>query len=351
MSMPNRSLRILLTGGDKLSRFEKRDYQLVNNYGPTENAVVTTCFNVDTRWDNIPIGSPVDNVRLYILGQDNHLQVAGVPGELCIGGNSLSTGYLNCLEETFERFIDNPYEVGEKIYCTGDLVRWLPDGNIEFLGRKDDQVKVRGFRIELGEIENQLLTHRVIENAVVLSREDDGGDKHLCAYIVIDPAKGPPVGKGESDKQSTGTAEFRDYLSRRLPEYMVPSYFIQIEKIPLTANGKIDRKSLPDPRITFGNEYIAPRNEIEEQLVVIWSEILGIEREKIGINFNFFDLGGHSLKAVILISKIKEVLNVNIPISNIFKEPTIENLSILINFAKNREQSHINKEDREKIVL
>jgi acyl carrier protein len=132
---------------------------------------------------------------------------------------------------------------------------------------------------------------------------------------------------------------------------MVPSYFIQIEKIPLTANGKIDRKSLPDPRITFGNEYIAPRNEIEEQLVVIWSEILGIEREKIGINFNFFDLGGHSLKAVILISKIKEVLNVNIPISNIFKEPTIENLSILINFAKNREESNINKEDRKKVVL
>jgi amino acid adenylation domain-containing protein len=209
------------------------------------------------------------------------------------------------------------------LYCTGDLAKWLPDGNIEFLGRIDHQVKIRGFRIELGEIENRLLKHGPVKESVVLSREDSVGDKYLAAYFVSD--------------EEIPHEELRVHLLKKLPDYMIPSYFVQLEKIPLTPNGKVDRKALPKPELKAGDSYIAPRDEIEKKLTVIWSEIL--DQTSIGINDNFFHLGGHSLKATILVSKIHKVFQVNVPLAEIFKTPTIRNLSNYIK-ASVKEKYH-----------
>ncbi|WP_051569069.1 non-ribosomal peptide synthase/polyketide synthase [Alkaliphilus transvaalensis] len=312
MEVENRSLRILLTGGDKLKQYIKRGYRVFNNYGPTENTVVTTNFLVDRQYDNIPIGKPIGNNKVYILDQHNNLQPIGVVGELCIGGYGLARGYLNRPEQTAEKFVENPFTTGERIYRTGDLARWLPDGNIEFLGRIDHQVKIRGYRIELGEIENSLFQFEEIEDAVVIDLEEEG-NKYLAAYIVTE--------------REYSIAELREGLRKYLPDYMIPSYFITLEKFPLNRNGKIDRKALPKPsgEIETGVAYEAPRNEIEEKLVKIWQEVLKIDR--IGINDNFFDLGGHSLKATVLIGKIKKVLNVAVTIRAIFSLGNIKALA------------------------
>ncbi len=313
MKQENKSLRYLLSGGDKLRHFEGKNYKVVNNYGPTENTVVTTSFIVDKEYDNIPIGKPIANTQIYILGKTNKLQAIGVPGELCIAGESLARGYLNNTELTAEKFIENPFAKGQRLYRSGDLARWLPDGNIEFLGRIDNQVKIRGYRIELGEIESKLLSHTEIKEAVVIDKEDSNNNKYLCAYIAV--------------VREQTVAELREYLSKELPEYMIPTYFLQLDKLPLTANGKVDRKALPEPdgSITTGAEYVAASNEIEEKLASIWSEVLGIE--KIGINDNFFELGGHSLKAMNVTSKIKKAIGIDIPLKELFTTPTIKQLS------------------------
>jgi tyrocidine synthetase-3 len=363
MTLRNRSLRILLTGGDKLRSYTKQDYLLVNNYGPTENTVVSTSFTVDGIFGNIPIGEPIDNTKLYILNKYHQLQPIGVPGELCISGVGLATGYLNRPELTAEKFylrrpgalrprepINNarmwqnamkqvpptfPHfappcqevktapessknfllESLSTSYKTGDLVQWLPDGNIQFLGRIDEQVKIRGFRIELGEIENRLLKHPDINEAVVVLKGDEtgAGDKNLCAYLMAD--------------QKLSTVEINQYLSRHLPDYMIPSYFVQIEQIPLTPNGKIDRKALPVPEVTVEGELTGPRNEIETKLVEIWADVLEVKKDIIGIDVNFFQLGGHSLKATVLVSKIHKALHVKMPLTEVFKNPTIRGLS------------------------
>ncbi|MBU3179538.1 non-ribosomal peptide synthetase, partial [Clostridium estertheticum] len=213
---------------------------------------------------------------------------------------------------TTAKFVTNPYKVEEKIYRSGDLARMLSNGDMEYLGRMDHQVKIRGFRIELGEVESSLLKIEGVKEVVVLDKGEEGS-KYLCAYYV-----------GEKE-YSVG--ELREELKKSLPEYMIPSYFIQLEKMPLTANGKIDRKSLPEPdgNIAIGTEYEGARNETEEKLVKIWSEILGVE--KIGINHNFFELGGHSLKATSLLSKIHKELEVEVPLKEIFKSPTIKRIS------------------------
>ncbi len=322
MKLDNHSLRYLLAAGDKLRYFEGKKYKVVNNYGPTENTVVTTSFIVDKEYDNIPIGKPISNTQIYILDKTNKIQAIGIPGELCIAGESLARGYLNNINLTAEKFIENPFVKGQRLYKTGDLARWLPDGNIEFLGRIDNQVKIRGYRIELGEIENELLKHNKIKEAIVIAKEDNSKNKYLCAYIA-----------GEAELNSK---ELREHLSNNLPEYMIPAYFIQLEQLPLTANGKVDRKALPDPdgNITTGAEYVAPRNEIEEKLVNIWSEVLEIE--KIGINDNFFELGGHSLKAINITAKISKELNVSVPLREMFKTPTIKGLA---NYVKGTTQS------------
>ncbi|MBU3102833.1 amino acid adenylation domain-containing protein [Clostridium gasigenes] len=319
-------LKIIMVGGESLPKkllMEINNYsniKIYNMYGPTETTVWSTIGSL-TENKEVSIGKPISNTGIYIINETNNLQPIGIGGELCIWGEGLARGYLNRPELTAEKFVDNPFKIGAKMYKTGDLARWLPDGNIEFLGRLDHQVKIRGFRIELGEIENNILTYEGIKETIVVDKDDETGFKYLCAYVVC-----------ENDIK---VANIRDHLSTKLPEYMIPSYFVQLEKMPLTLNGKIDRKALPksDERIGDGIEYEGARNEIEEKLVEIWKEILKVEN--IGINNNFFELGGHSLKATVLISKIRKELHVEVPLREIFSNKTIRELSTFI-------EEHIN---------
>ncbi len=344
----NSSLRLLLTGGDKLNRFVKRDYRFYNNYGPTENTVVTCSFPVENQLENIPIGKPTDNVRVYILNENNmKVQPVGIPGELCIAGDGISRGYLNRPELTNEKFVkghlslvnrekegttnDQCPMTNDRLYKTGDLVRWLPDGNIEFLGRIDSQVKLRGFRIELEEIQWLLQEHEKIREAVVMAREapEPGSreagevEKYLCAYIVPnidkDLTEEPPP-----DDQPSLPAELKEYLSQSLPDYMIPAYFVELETIPLTANGKIDRRALPVPGKKKSKQYIAPRNETEEKLTRLWMQVLQVE--KIGIDDSFFDMGGNSVKIISVTKRINEEFGTNIPVVKLFRFTTIREI-------------------------
>ncbi len=320
-----KSLRQVFASGEALTlqqveRFNKLlnsklGTKLINLYGPTEATVDVSYFDCSTgeKLDTVPIGKPIDNIKLFIVNKYNQLLPIGVAGELCISGVGLGRGYLNRPELTAEKFVANPYEQGAKMYRTGDLAKWRPDGNIEYLGRIDYQVKIRGFRIELGEIENKLLEHKAIKEAAVIARDDSSGNKYLCAYITAE--------------RILVTGELRKYLFKDLPDYMIPSYFIQMDNLPLTPNGKLDRKILPEPNrsICTGVEYEPPRNELEEKLVEMWKEVLGAD--KVGINDSFFDLGGHSLKATSLSVKIHKQLNVEVPLKEIFKAPTIKGIS------------------------
>jgi amino acid adenylation domain-containing protein len=315
------SLKYLLTGGDKLSavNLDGITYTLVNNYGPTENTVVATNCIVSQNDKVLPIGKPISNTQIHILSSDGELSPIGVPGEIYIGGASLARGYLNRPDLTAEKFNADPFskEPGARVYKTGDLGRWLPDGNIEYMGRIDDQVKIRGFRIELGEIESVLNQHSGIQQAVVLAKEDKQGTKRLAGYVVAE---------GEFDKQA-----IQAYLSTKLPDYMVPALWVELESIPLTPNGKIDRKALPDPDLqSIITEYVAPRNATEQALANIWQELLGLER--IGIHDNFFELGGHSLLAMRVVSYIERELSVSIPIQMLFQFTSISDLSKYLEF-------------------
>ncbi|MDQ3192186.1 MAG: amino acid adenylation domain-containing protein [Bacteroidota bacterium] len=320
MEQENSSLRLLLTGGDKLRSFKKQSYQVVNNYGPTENTVVSTSFEIDRFYENIPIGEPVDGTRAYILDKKGNPQPVGVPGELCVAGNNLARGYINQPELTAQKFVADPFDAGKKMYRTGDLAKWLPDGNIEFLGRIDDQVKIRGYRIELGEIENQLLGFSGIKDAVVIDVEEKDAQKFLCAYTVSDTA--------------VDTSLLKEHLAARLPDYMVPLHFISIDKIPLNANGKVDRKGLPlpDENLKTARAYIAPVTETEVKLAKLWSESLNIEKPS--TEDNFFELGGHSLKATQIISQVYKVFEREVPLREIFTNPTIKGLAAFIESAQ-----------------
>ncbi|WP_434284402.1 amino acid adenylation domain-containing protein, partial [Clostridium botulinum] len=310
---------------------ESKSY--INNvYGPTECCVDSSIYVIDCEKVNnieiIPIGKPMANYKLYIIDKYNKLLSIGVPGELCISGDGVARGYLNNLELTELKFIDNPFEPGTKMYKTRDLARWLPDGNIEFLGRIDNQVKIRGFRIELGEIENRLLQYESVKEAAVVVKEKKDKEKYVCGYVV--------------SEKNLEELDLKSHLKETLPEYMVPAYFVELEKMPLTANGKLDRRALPEPNLDESLvEYEAPRNKVEETLAKIWSEILGVE--KIGISDNFFDLGGHSLKATILMSKIHKELNKEVPLKELFKSPTIKDLSKYIESAEENLYSKIEK--------
>ncbi len=320
----------LLVGGDLLSvkhinavRKECIGINIVNGYGPTENTTFSVCHIIDKNYiDNIPIGKPINNSTAYIVDRSNKLCSIGLAGELCVAGDGLARGYLNRPDLTSEKFVQNPFETGTRMYRTGDLARWMPNGNIEFLGRIDHQVKIRGYRIEPGEIENKLLSNDAVKETIVIARDDNNGNKYLCAYVV-----------GEKELI---VSDLRAYLSKDMPDYMIPSYFIQLEKLPLTLNGKIDRKALPktDGDIFTGTEYEAPRNSTEEKIVKIWREILGVE--KIGINDNFFELGGHSLKATSLVARIHKVLDIEIPLREIFKASTVKGIS---EYIKSNEES------------
>jgi len=337
-------LTTILAGGDKLSPVHisalKGHYPslaIVNGYGPTENTTFSLTYPVQTVSDRIPIGKPISNSTAYIINR-NQLVPVGVVGEICVGGDGLARGYLNQPELTAEKFVSNPFVPGTRMYRTGDMGRWLPDGNIEFMGRKDEQVKIRGYRIELGEIENSLLQHPKIDNAVVVAKTITEGEKEMVAYVAA--------------KELLNTTELMAHLGQYLPAYMVPSYFVQLEALPLTPNGKVDRKQLPDPDgmgMGTGVEYVAPSNETEEKLVEIWHEILG--RDKIGIKDNFFDLGGHSLKATQLISKINMVFGVGISIQTVFQEPTIESIGQRIVFIQTQSKQKEDMDDMQEIEI
>ncbi len=316
------SLKKLITAGsaastELLSKWKERvEYR--NGYGPTESTVCATLWKYEKDYcvdNSVPIGKPASNIRVYIVDNNNNLQPVGVVGELCIAGVSLARGYLNNKELTDEKFVESPFLPGERMYKSGDLARWLPDGNIEFLGRKDQQVKIRGFRIETGEIEAQLLKHGLIQEVAVIPRGDE--DKYLCAYFTA--------------PEKLAVSEVKEFLARRLPDYMIPLYFVQLDSMPLTSNSKINVKALPDPdgRQSLGVKYVEPRNEMEKELTAIWSEILGIE--KIGIDDDFFQLGGHSLKATALVTNIHRAFNTEIQLKEVFDTPTIRGLAAKIN--------------------
>ncbi len=301
-------------------RFMK-NRRFINGYGPTEGTIGAIWAQADPahRHDTttVPIGRPNPNVRIYLLDADLHFVPVGVPGEIHIGGAGVARGYLNRPELTAEKFIPDPFssEPGARMYKTGDLARWLPDGQIEFIGRVDFQVKIRGFRIELGEIEAQILQHPAIKDAVVVARGQKAGEKSLVAYYI------------PHDGQSIDAQELREFLKERLPHYMVPSAFVALEKFPLTPNGKVDRRALPDPEQAdmAGEQYVAPRTPDEELLATIFEDLLKVE--PIGIEHNFFDLGGHSLLATQLASRIRDAFEVEIPLKDIFAYPTVRELA------------------------
>ncbi|WP_281944467.1 condensation domain-containing protein, partial [Paenibacillus tyrfis] len=273
---------------------------------------------------NVPIGKAWLNARFYIV--DAHLNPVpvGVLGELCIGGVGVARGYLNRPELNEEKFVDSPFVPGERLYRTGDLARWMEDGNVDFIGRIDNQAKIRGYRIEIGEVETQLLKVDKVREAVVVIREDGNGQKALCAYFTA-----------EEELQASG---LRSAMSQELPGYMIPSYFVQLERLPLTPNGKIDRKALPAPEGgASGSEYTAPRTPLEAKLVRIWQEVLAVTT--VGVKDNFFDLGGHSLRATTLVSKIHKELNVDLPLRDVFRYSTVEEMAQAI--AGMEQQEHV----------
>lgn len=330
----NRDIRRIILGGESCSVNIVRKFidktDLYNCYGPTETSITSLVYRIDhleNKQTNIPIGKAVDNTKLYILDRNQNLLPYGVPGELCISGAGIARGYLNKSELTDKSFIEHPFLSGEKIYRTGDLVRLLPDGNVEFLGRIDHQVKIRGYRIELGEIENTLSAYNSIDSAVVVVKEGSNGEKSLVGYY-------------EAEKE-LNVSEIRRFIGITLPDYMIPSLFVHMDKMPLTLNGKINRKALPEPdeAVNTGEEYVAPGNDIEERLAGLWQEILNIKR--VGIRDDFFDLGGHSLKATSTISRIAKEFEVKLDLKDVFDNPTIEALSKVISSSSKREYKHI----------
>jgi len=293
-----------------------------NAYAPTEATIYATAWEYKEHYRHgVPVGEPIANTETYILDSRQGAVPVGVAGEIHIGGVGVARGYLNHPDLTAERFIPHPFstEPGARLYRTGDLARYLPDGNIEFLGRSDHQVKIRGHRIELGEIEAVLGQHPDVFETVVVAREEIEGDKQLVAYVVLNEQP-PPA-----------PSELRGYLKEKLPQYMIPSAFLVLEKMPLTANGKVDRKALPAPdanRPELAELYVAPGTAVEEIVAGIWAEVLKLER--IGIYDNFFELGGHSLLATQIISRAREAFQVELPLRQLFEQPTVAGLSLRI---------------------
>jgi amino acid adenylation domain-containing protein/non-ribosomal peptide synthase protein (TIGR01720 family) len=325
LELDSTQIRLAIVGGEELRNDQvailkglNKEIKIINEYGPTEVTVGCIVKEIESSKEQITIGKPIDNTQIYIVDYNMNIQPIGVPGELCIAGEGLAKEYLYNPEITAEKFIKNPFnnEPNSRLYKTGDLVRYLPDGNIEFIGRIDNQVKIRGYRIELGEIESVLNKLPTIKDCVVVDKDDTNDDKRLVAYIV--------------SGDELNVQEIRENLSQSLPDYMVPSIFVSLEKIPLTPNGKIDRKALPEPEgnIETTNEYLTPRNETERILTTIWAKVLGVE--KVGVYDNFFELGGDSIIAIQIVSRAKQE-NILLTPKDIFKYQTIEKLSQLSN--------------------
>jgi len=325
-SMPA-SVRLLIVGGEKASAATYKSWldcvgkkvRWINTYGPTEATVIATAFEPDPNQpvpDNIPIGRAIANAEVYVLDEQLHPVNAGQAGELHIGGKGLAHGYLNRPEITAAKFIESPFKRGERLYKTGDMVRYLPDGNIEFIGRTDFQVKIRGFRVELGEIESALQKCDGVRECIVIAREDDG-DKRLVAYLVA------------SREQKPAVASVRSSLKQQLPEYMVPADYVYMDRLPLTPNGKVDRRALPAPELSGSAEQVAgPRTEAERKLSMIWEQILG--KRPVGIHDNFFELGGHSLLALRMMRRIEQQFARRLPLTVLVQAPTIADLANLL---------------------
>ncbi|WP_354306148.1 amino acid adenylation domain-containing protein, partial [Pedobacter sp. UYP1] len=335
LNIPETSINCAIVGGEEITQYHIKILKKINplmviynEYGPTEATV--GCI-VKVLEENIPvlIGKPIANTHIYILDKNSQLCPLGVTGEICISGNSLTRGYIFNPELSDSKFIRNPYQENMKMYCTGDLGSWLPDGNIVFLGRKDEQIKIRGYRIEPGEIEQILREYWQIEDAVVIARYSPLGGE-LIAYIT-----------GGKD---LNIAEIRTYISKLLPVYMLPNYYVQLERLPLTINGKVDKNILPEPEqagMFSGAHYIAPRNQLETRLVDIWKEILG--KAQIGIKDHFFDLGGHSLKAIRLASQIRKEFEIELSLKDIFTNPFLEEQAVFIQQSDKSAYLNINK--------
>ena len=336
-SMPA-ALRLVIVGGEKVSlkalaawnKLVAGTIRWINTYGPSEASIIATAYepSADSAGEaptSVPIGRPISNTQVYVLDRDLSPVPEGMSGELHIGGVGLARGYLNQPQLSSEKFVTDPFstEPGARLYKSGDMARYLPNGEIEFLGRYDDQVKIRGFRVEMGEVESALAQHRGIQQPVVVARDDGAGGKQLVAYVVPLRKPGPSV------------PELRNFLTERLPDYMVPSAFVALDTLPLTPNGKVDKKALPEPvrveasRDEKGN---APRGLLEIRLADIWGSVLG--KRPIARDDNFFELGGHSLLAVRLMHVVEQTLGKRLPITALLHAPTIERLAVLLQEEK-----------------
>ncbi|HVI45635.1 MAG TPA: amino acid adenylation domain-containing protein [Chitinophaga sp.] len=331
------ALRKLFVGVEPIKDTLLYDYcslikglDVINAYGPTETTVIASVLRykpVTPSGENVTIGKPIPNYKVYILNDALEPVPVGIPGEICIAGPGITQGYLNNKELTASKFINHPFHKGQRMYLSGDLARWTPDGNIVFIGRKDNQVKIRGYRIEPGEIAAVLLDHPAVKEAVVCPFNDDMGSKYLCAYYV--------------PSATASVADLRAWLAARLPEYMIPARFMMLDKIPVTSNGKTDRRKLPLPeneqRTLTADDM--PANPLEEKLLGIWKELLGIQL--IGVNDNFFELGGHSLKAAKLLTIILQDLHVEVPLRQVFSSGNIRRLAAYIQQAEKTVQFEI----------
>ncbi len=348
-------LHTIITAGEKcpgaLAGIWGKGRRFLNAYGPTETTVCASIYELGEKDvigregrganpENPPIGRPITNFQIYVLDGQMRPAAVGIAGELYIGGVGLGRGYLNRPEQTAERFIPHPFseEVGARLYKSGDLVRRLSDGNVEYVGRIDHQVKVRGFRIELGEIEAVLRGREEIREVVVMAREDAPGERRLVAYLAVGPGQSPPIN------------ELRNLLRERLPDYMVPSAFVTLQSFPLTPSGKVDRSALPKPEYTrsdLGVEFASPRTPMEEQVAEIWTQLLGVDR--VGIYDNFFELGGHSLLATKVVSRVRETFEVELPVRSLFETPRMVDLTTTISqlqLATGTDGSRIERSER-----
>ncbi|MDZ8183920.1 MAG: amino acid adenylation domain-containing protein [Nostoc sp. ChiSLP02] len=320
----------LLIGGEALSVNHVRralellpETQIINGYGPSECTVFTCCYPIlqqlTENVHSVPIGKPIGDRTVYILDENLNRVTIGVTGELYVGGASVARGYLNQAKLTNQKFIPNPFIAGDILYKTGDLVCRLPDGNLNFIGRIDTQVKIRGFRIELAEIEAILVQYPDIKQVVVIAREEEPGNKLLVAYLV-------------AEDNSPTPSTLRNFLKAKLPDYMIPTAFVFLDKFPLTPNGKLNRRALPAPDSYQRNievDFVAPRTPIEEELATIWKEVLKLKQ--VGIHDNFFELGGHSLLATQVVSRLKEAFSLDFPLRYLFENPTIAELAQKVN--------------------
>jgi non-ribosomal peptide synthetase component F len=335
-----KSLRVVHVAGEAVPpQLIERHYQilpesqLVNIYGPTETTVWCTSyeFPAHSALKAVPIGRPSHNMQAYVLDQHLHLVPIGVVGQLFAGGAGIARGYLNRPELTAERFIPHPYSSrgGERLYRTGDRVRFLSNGEIEFLGRLDHQVKVRGYRIELGEIEAVLMEQESVRGAAVVMREDVAGDRRLVGYVLA----------------------LRDSLREKLPEYMIPATMVMMEEMPLTASGKVDRRALPAPegmQPQLEEAYQAPRTMTEEMLAQLWANVLG--QSQVSINRNFFELGGDSLLATKLAFQVRRVFEIELPLTALFRHPTVADLASFVEEELARQMDEITEEEAEQLL-